>query len=217
MSKAARPAPVRTASYHHGDLRAALRDEAERILVTRGEAEVSLREVARAVGVSHAAPYRHYAGREDLLADIAAGGFERLHRGFAALPPVRDPGQCFVAMAHRYVEFALAEPAVYRLMFGPAVRKADHPRLAEAGYATLARLREVIQALGVPAPATAETMAAWSLVHGLVSLILDQRLEYEPDKDEALEHAALTRRAAEIFLAGLRAPAGRRGAAKRMA
>ncbi len=62
-------------AYHHGDLKAALRAEAERILVERGVAEVGLREVARALGVSHNAPYRHYPNREALLADIAAGGF----------------------------------------------------------------------------------------------------------------------------------------------
>lgn len=193
------------ARYHHGDLRAALAEAALRILVSRGEAEVSLREVARAVGVSHAAPYRHYPNREALLADLAAGGFERLGQALAALPGDADAGRHFVAMARAYVRFAQAEPAVYRLMFGPMVRKADHPVLAEAGYRTLDALRAVLCALGVPAPASAETLAAWSLAHGLAQLLIDQRLEPDPTHDAPLDADTLVQQAAALFLAGVRA------------
>ena len=201
-----RSAPARAAArYHHGDLRAALVDAALRILVSRGVAEVSLREVARAVGVSHAAPYRHFPNREALLADLAAGGFERLGGILAELPADADAGRRFVAMARAYVQFAQAEPAVYRLMFGPAVRKADHPVLAEAGYRTLDALRAVLCALGVPAPASAQTLAAWSLAHGLAQLLIDQRLEPDPAHDAPLDADTLVRQAAELFLAGVRA------------
>jgi AcrR family transcriptional regulator len=195
----------RPAAYHHGDLRAALRDAAESILVSRGVAEISLREVARAVGVSHAAPYRHYANREALLADIAAGGFARLRGRFVALPARRDPARRFVDLARCYVEFALAEPAVYRLMFGSDIRKAAHPQLAEAGYRTLDILRNTLCALGVAAPATVETIAAWSLAHGMAQIMIDQRLEPEPAVDEVVAMPLLVTRAAQIFVAGVRA------------
>jgi AcrR family transcriptional regulator len=191
--------------YHHGDLRAALRAAAERTLVERGAAEVSLREVARAVGVSHAAPYRHYAGREALLADIAAGGFDRLRARFAELPAVPDAEARFAAMAHAYVAFAVAEPAVYRLMLGPEVRKADHPVLAEAGHRVLDTLRRALVDLGVPPPATDEAMAAWGFAHGLAQLIVDGRLEADPAVDAPLDVGRLVDRAARLFVAGLRA------------
>ncbi len=66
-------------------------------------------------------------------------------------------------------------------------------------------MRRAIEALDIPPPATAEAMAAWSLAHGLALLILDQRLEFEPGVDEPMEHLALVRRAADIFMAGLQA------------
>jgi len=195
------------ARYHHGDLQAALRNEAERILKTRGVAEVSLREVARAVGVSHAAPYRHYANREALLADVAARGFERLHTRFEALPQHPKPALRFADLLRAYLEFAAAEPAIYRLMFGPELRKADHPQMAQAGFRALDAVRKAIEALDIAMPATAEAMAAWSLAHGLALLILDQRIEFEPGVDEPIDHLALAERAGEIFLAGLQARA----------
>ncbi|EGJ11056.1 TetR/AcrR family transcriptional regulator [Rubrivivax benzoatilyticus] len=192
-------------AYHHGDLRAALREAAERVLVERGAAEVSLREVARAVGVSHAAPYRHYASREALLADIAAGGFDRLRAVFAALPEPADPAARFVAMARAYVDFAVAQPAIYRLMLGPEVRKADHPVLAEAGHRVLGTLRQALVALGVPAPATNEAMAAWGFAHGLAQLLVDGRLEVDPEVDTAPDPQRLVERSARLFIAGLQA------------
>ena len=199
----------RAASYHHGDLRAALRNEAQAILEQAGVAEVSLREVARRVGVSHAAPYRHYANREALLAEVAAAGFERLGERFARMPAEADAGRRFTRMAHTYVEFARQEPAVYRLMFGDSLKKGDHPVLASAGFATFGFLRAMIVALGVPAPATMETMAAWSFAHGMALLIVDQRLESEPGVDAEVDHEVLIDRSAGWFLAGLQADLAR--------
>lgn len=196
---------AKAAPYHHGDLQPALRAEAERILQTRGVAEVSLREVARGVGVSHAAPYRHYANRDALLADVAARGFERLHARFEALPQRRKAALRFADLLRAYLEFAAAEPAIYRLMFGPELRKADHPQLAAAGFRALDAVRTAIEALDIARPATAEAMAAWSLAHGLALLILDGRIEFEPGVDEPIDHRALAQRAGEIFLAGLQA------------
>ena len=197
-------APQRRApTYHHGDLRAALRDEAQVILETVGIAEISLREVARRVGVSHAAPYRHYANREALLAEVAAAGFDRLGQRFAALAPEADHVRRFASLAHAYVGFACDEPAVYRLMFGDSLKKGDHPVLAQAGFATFGALRAMIVGLGVPAPATLETMAAWSFAHGTALLIIDQRLEPEPGVDQAVDPRDLIDRSAGWFLAGL--------------
>ncbi len=196
---------AKSTRYHHGDLQTAARAEAERILRTRGVAEVSLREVARGVGVSHAALYRHYANREALLADLAARGFERLRARFEALPRRAGPARRFAALMDAYLAFATQEPAVYRLMFGPELRKADHPELARAGYQALDMVRRTVAALEVAPPATAEIMSAWGLAHGLALLMLDQRIEFEPGVDEPIDHAELARQACDIFLAGLQA------------
>src|SRR5690349_9700618 len=96
-------------TYHHGNLRPALLRAAGKMLEKQGPAGVSLREASRRAGVSHAAPYRHFADREALLAELAAEGFEMLAealRGHAG----RDMGEA-------YVRFALEHPQRFRLMF----------------------------------------------------------------------------------------------------
>ncbi len=187
--------------YHHGNLKAALRDAAERILIERGVAEVGLREVARAVGVSHAAPYRHYENREALLADIAAGGFERLRTRMAAVS-APSPQERVAMIATSYVGFAMDEPAIFRLMFGPELAKPAHPQLKIAADATFAMVREAMIDFGVPPPATIEAIASWALVHGYATLLLDDRLaEHAGD----LDPAEMMRRAGEIFVAGVSA------------
>ncbi|VTZ26761.1 TetR family transcriptional regulator [Methylocella tundrae] len=199
-------AESRAGAYHHGDLKAALRVEAERILATGGAEAVSLRQVARNAGVSHAAPYRHYASREALLADIAVGGFERLLARFGALDDeTHDPARRFLAMAETYVDFALSEPAIYRLMFGATLKKADHLALAEAGAQTFAALERAVAGLGVRAPADVEAVAAWSMAHGLAELVLDQKIEAEILAGESADWRMIVDAAASIFVAGLKA------------
>ncbi|MBO9662301.1 TetR/AcrR family transcriptional regulator [Dokdonella sp.] len=197
---AARARPA--AAYHHGDLRQALLRAAEELLGADGAAAVGMREIARRAGVSHAAPYRHYANRETLLADLAGRGFERLNQRFAALPAREDAERRFVAMARAYVQFARDEPEAWRLMFGDALDKHAYPELMRISGLAFETLREVMQALGVAAPATSETLAAWAMAHGVAALVLDHRIdvhvEAEVDPDE------LVQRAAEVFLAGLR-------------
>lgn len=189
------------ASYHHGDLRQALLDAAGELLASEGVESVGMREIARRAGVSHAAPYRHYANREALLADLAAAGFERLARRFARLPPPGEPERRFIAMARGYVRFAREEPQAWRLMFGDAIDKSAFPVLLDASRAVFGVLRETVQALGVAAPGTTESLAAWAMAHGIAQLALDHRIDahlgtkVDPDR--------LVRDAARIFLAGL--------------
>ena len=107
-------------SYHHGDLEAALIRSAGKILEKEGLDALSLREVARQAGVSHNAPYRHFAEREALLAALAAKGFEMLaqaQQAAAAKGGLR-------AMGEAYVLFALEHPQRFRLMFGGQVSMA---------------------------------------------------------------------------------------------
>ncbi len=108
-----------TRTYHHGNLRAALLDRAERTLSERGVAGLSLRELARDVGVSHAAPRRHFADRQALLDALAEEGFARLGREMeeaiaGAGPAWRDQ---LGAFATSYVRFATEHAALLELMF----------------------------------------------------------------------------------------------------
>ncbi len=105
--------------YHHGNLRTALLDAAERTVRERGVQELSLRELAREVGVSHGAPRRHFADRQALLDALAENGFDRLRRELRAA--VGDAGDDFETRlretAAAYIRFATADPALLELMF----------------------------------------------------------------------------------------------------
>src|ERR1700674_5400381 len=105
-------------TYHHGDLPAALLRAAGKTLEKHGPAGLSLRAAARRAGVSHNAPYRHFPGREALLAALAAEGFAMLAE--------RLRGQPGRAMGEAYVRFALEHPQRFRLMFGGVLPIAKH-------------------------------------------------------------------------------------------
>lgn len=195
-------------SYHHGDLRQALLQAAEELLAADGTAAVGMRQIARRAGVSHAAPYRHYANRETLLADLAGRGFDRLNQRFAQLPARGEPEQRFAALARAYVRFARDEPQAWRLMFGDTLDKREYPELMRISGLAFETLRETVQALGIPAPATLETLAAWSMAHGVAHLVLDHRIDAH--LDARVDPDELIRRAAEVFIAGLQISDARR-------
>ena len=156
-----------TSSYHHGDLRAALLQAAAVQLEEEGLAALSLREAARRAGVSHNAPYRHFPDRDSLLAALATDGFHLLNEAIGKRPE----GNMGIA----YVEFALAHPQRFRLMFGGQVSFAKYPELRAQAEGSYAGVERAFADLGTDAPIAAA--AAWSLVHGLAGLILDGHFE----------------------------------------
>ncbi len=157
-------------TYHHGDLRAVILTQAARLVAERGADRVSLRELARAAGVSHAAPAHHFADRRGLFTALAAEGFEMLT---AALIGARHS---FVDAALAYVRFALEHPGHYRVMFDKSLVDASDPRLAVAEAAAAEELSRGVASLRDPKaradPGGAE-LAAWSLVHGFSMLWLN--------------------------------------------
>lgn len=187
--------------YHHGDLRRALVMAATALLTERGPTALSLREAAKAAGVSHNAPYRHFRNREALLAAIAAEGFARLARHLAAVPPT--PGGRLAALGGAYIDFARANPALYRLMFGAEVAIGEHEELRLAAEGALDQLRGAL-----PAASTLrqDTIGAWALVHGLAHLLLDARLSEDLLSDPAARDL-LIERTLGIFSHGLAARA----------
>lgn len=144
------------ATYHHGDLRAAVLAAAGKLIEEEGLAGLSVREAARRAGVSHNAPYRHFPDRDALLAALAAEGFTQLEKALEKRSG-RELGEA-------YVRFALAHPQRFRLMFMTRQAGAMGEHFAKA-FA------------GLGAEAKFAAGAAWSLVHGLADLILDGHLE----------------------------------------
>jgi AcrR family transcriptional regulator len=191
------------AGYHHGDLRAALISEGLRMLEEREDADLSLRELARAVGVSATAVYRHFPDQEALREALAQAAYDRLGAAQrAAAAGYDDVGEEFQAMGRTYVRFALDHPALFRLMSSIAPH-GDLFALETAEDDAAARLLRAyaLRLAGEGASVeVARTIAvrAWALVHGLAVLMLDG---YVP-RDEALIDAVVDTR--QLGLAGRR-------------
>jgi AcrR family transcriptional regulator len=173
--------------YHHGDLRRAIVQAALEILSETQSLEFSLRELARRAGVSHNAPYKHFADKRDLLSAVSAAGFEQLTRRMGReIAGLDSPREQLFAMLRAYLDHGVQNPALYRLMFGGYLSGPDHGRpaieLAE-GEKTKTLLASIIIAggLGRAIPDTPRNqqkiagaiLACWSLVHGLTLLLAD--------------------------------------------
>jgi AcrR family transcriptional regulator len=186
VTTAARP-------YHHGNLRAALLDAGERALEAGGAQNLSLRELAREVGVSHAAPRRHFPGKQALLDALAEAGWQRLGATLAAAIAAAGDGfdARMAGLAHAYVEFATRHPALVALMFATKHQDGASPALAEAGEHALAPALAAVadgQAAGTVVAGDPERVAivAFAALQGLVTLAASGMLDGEP-LDETLD------------------------------
>lgn len=181
-------APSR-ARYHHGDLRNALLDASLALVAEHGVEAFSLREAAREVGVSPAAAYRHFEDKDALLVALALDGFGKLAQGMErALSRVRgEPGSKAYAVASMfavglaYVEFAVAHPAHFRVMFGPWCHQEGKPPAPpgerDAYQILVATLDGLVASGAIPAQGRAGAeIAAWAGVHGLASLLVEGSL-----------------------------------------
>ena len=170
--------------YHHGNLRAALLAVAETILEREGIQALTLRAAARAVGVSHAAPAKHFGDLTGLLSELAAVGFTRFGAELAGAVDAAgdDPRARMRAMGRAYVTFARTYPGLFVLMFRGERLDATRPALREAIGAARQALRAAALARAPvrplpPLQMAAQAAALWSLVHGFAMLLLDGRLE----------------------------------------
>jgi AcrR family transcriptional regulator len=172
-------------TYYGGDLRRDLLDAALRTIAREGPSAVSLRSLARDLGVSHAAPANHFPDKAALFTAIAVEGFTLLGEAMAAaaeLGPDATAGQRFRAAGRAYTGFALAHPAHFAVMWQRDLLHPDDPELVAAGDATfellLGGVREV-QAEGWAPGADPQAVAwlAWSVVHGLAALWLGGSLQ----------------------------------------
>jgi len=167
--------PTSAKPYHHGDLRRQLIAVGEEVLAERGLAALSLREVARRLGVSHNAPFKHFSSREALLAAMAEQGFEDLAER-QARAAAEGADQVMLGRGLVYVMFALERPALFRLMFGGEVDRTRFPALAERAETSLRQVtRHMGEAFGEEAVGDV-TLSAWAFVHGLANLLLDGQI-----------------------------------------
>ena len=170
--------------YHHGDLRAALLGEGLRLVEEAGAEALSLREVARATGVSATAVYRHFPDKRALMTALAQEGVRRL--GEAQMNAAVGSGAAaFSAIGRAYVHFALANPGLFRLTFTYPEIDVGDPGSDMA--ASLLHDHALQMAHGDKRLARVIALRAWALVHGVALLILDGRVPH----DEALIDATI--------------------------
>jgi AcrR family transcriptional regulator len=180
MSDKANGVNIENRRYHHGDLRAAVIAAALRLLADRDAEAFSLREVARAVGVSPTAVYRHFPDKDALMAAVAEEGLAQLAASQRAASSQAGGGAAgFAATGQAYVRFALANPALFRLMFGTPARsgwgKALQSRHDATAYLkTNAAAAAAAEPNGPSGPVL--EVKAWALVHGLAMLMLDGQI-----------------------------------------
>ena len=193
--------------YHHGDLRRALLYEALRTIQTQGVEHLTLRTVGARSGVSRSALYRHFADKQSLLATVGKEGFRKLRQALADAWEGSGHGRIgFEAMHRAYVQFAVAHPSHYRVMFGGFIESGAKDDLfiaeAKAAFQVLANALVEQQNAGDIRRDDPVLMArfVWALVHGTALLFIDGQLP------EPAQRAALEPYLAERIYASIRQP-----------
>ncbi len=194
--------------YHHGNLTEALVQAALDLIAEYGPAGLTFAEVTRAVGVSPAAPYRHFRDRDALMADIARRGFERFATDLAQAWNEGQPDSlnAFKNVGQAYLAFARTEPAYYAAMFEARLPPDANRELAEASDQAFAILRQASEALIAELPkarrppALMMSLHIWALSHGIASLFGrgDAARRKVPMSPEDLLEAAIL-----VYLGGL--------------
>jgi AcrR family transcriptional regulator len=177
------------------DLRDACVEAAREAIAAHGVEQLSLRDVARRLGVSHQAPYRHYPSRDHLLAEVMRRCFEQFAQHLDGRERSDDPADELRSLGERYLGFAAAHPLEYRLMFGtPWPEKAEHPDLIRDAAHAFDILRRVLARVhGVRSPTIAvdlDAMFVWSTVHGLAGVMSSNAAEHLKLRPTMRERAA---------------------------
>jgi AcrR family transcriptional regulator len=165
--------------YHHGDLRQALLDAAVEAIVEDGSASFSLRDLARRIGVSHAAPAHHFGDKTGLLTALAAEGYGLLADAQAE---TWERTHDFLEVGVAYARFALDHPAHFEVMYRPELLRADDPDLVAARGRSGSFLYGPAGTL-VDGEALSAGVAGWALVHGIVALWINGNLPPELGDD----------------------------------
>ena len=183
--------------YHHGDLKSSLIAAANMILLRDGADALSLRAIAAEVGVSHMAPYSHFKNKKELVQSVASAGFDHLADAMEAKTDrLKKPGELILAYGAAYLDFAIGNPQLYRLMLGQVEtkgRKALKGSLGDKKEPTEnAKSSEMLTSSKRPfillreafalreeneASVKAQALGAWSMVHGMAALIIEGHIQ----------------------------------------
>ena len=194
------PRKKRAGRYHHGDLRRALIEEAVRTIQIEGAHDLTLRGVGDRLGVSRSALYRHFSGKQALLAAVGREGFKTLRVALTDAWEQAGRGRPgFEAMGLAYVRFAAAHPSHYRVMFGRFLDSCDKDEAlvqeARAAFQVLVDALVEQQRQGLVRTDEPLMLARfiWAVVHGIAMLAIDGQLRDDDDRGETLSRYAVER------------------------
>ena len=196
MLKMPKSDPGRPSRYHHGNLKKTIVQTAIQLIEERGEASFTIRELAKSVGVSHAAAYRHFRSKRQLLAKIAEEGFHGLQAEFDEILRKNEKRSCRArirGLGNAYVQYALRHPGHFRAMFHIELQaQGDFPSLKEAGTRAFDSLLNLV-AEGIARrelvnrPARGLATVAWAAVHGTSLLLLDGQIDSPPEPNDVVK------------------------------
>lgn len=175
-----------TTTYHHGDLKNALVKAGVEILAREGLGGLSLRKVAKQAGVSHAAPYSHFADKQTLIAAISTEGFKQLYVQIESVIEAHqaDPETLLIETSWAYLQFALNEPDRFKLMFSSVLEKekeyAEFVEISQKNFSQLVKIVEICQEVEILKSGASDMVAVsvWSTVHGFTSLLLEGQISH---------------------------------------
>ncbi len=184
MAKTAENSSIQAKSkYHHGDLREALIAAVQQLLIEKGVDSFTLADACRLAGVSTAAPYRHFQDREEILGLIMTRTFDALADKTRQAAEAKEQGtmERIVAMGHAYIDFAVNQEALFRLMFGPNMDLKHQPEIDDCGKECFKLVIEEIgiycAANNIEGDANLLGIRMWTFVHGAASLLINN--EYQ--------------------------------------
>lgn len=189
--------PERSTPYHHGDLRAALISAALDELEETGPEGFSLRKLARRAGVSHAAPAHHFGDLTGLLSAVAAEGYRKFVGAMIAREQEAEdhPGARLTAAGLGYVDFAMAHPALFRLIHSSQKPDQSNSELYQASAAAFDHIVELVSAVTGTKREQPETMAdvaaTWAMAHGIADLLVHGRLKHLGNIEKEAREAAI--------------------------
>ena len=214
---AVRTSPLPPEGVREASLRVAME-----IIAAEGPESLSLREVARRLGVSHQAPYKYFPSREHLIAELVGRSFVAFGEALeAAAATEQEPGPSLIAMGQGYLDFVARHPFEYRMMFSIPLPPAEtHPEMAQRAISAFQRLREGVLRLhrqhGRPDPeslADQDALHIWATMHGLATILRHDSIEVIGLKDSVLQNAPMH---AFISLAAALLPPGQTPSAAAM-
>jgi len=173
-------------TYHHGDLKNALIEAGADILSKEGVSALSLRKVAQKAGVSHAAPYAHFADKQALIAAISTEGYKKLYEQIAQVAEQyrSEPLRRLVESSWAYVQFALDEPDHFKVTLSGMIKKEqDYPAFVEIARQTFSLVVKIVtqcQQAGILRQGAPDLTAVsvWAQIHGFVTLLLENQISH---------------------------------------